>query len=90
MPHIGLRFVGLGALASGSHAEPRFVPEGTTVEEVWEIFRSSADEHDFLARMSERQVSILLNGKLIRRAEGLQTVLEEQDVVTFMVVATGG
>jgi molybdopterin converting factor small subunit len=52
--------------------------------------RSSADEHDFLERVDERQISILLNGKLTRRAEGLQTVLEEQDAVTFMVLATGG
>ena len=66
------------------------MPEGTTIQELRESVRSSADDHDFFARMNERQVSILLNGKLIRRAEGLQTVLEEQDKVTFMVLVTGG
>lgn len=90
MPHISLRFFGLGSRASGSHLETRFVPEGTTIQELWESVRSSADDHDFLARMNERQVSILLNGKLIRRAEGLQSVLGQEDVVTFMVLVTGG
>lgn len=90
MPNINLRFFGLGARASGSHSEIRFVPEGSTIEEVWEDLRFSADDHDFLERIDETQVSTLLNGKLIRRAEGLQTVLEEQDTVTFMVLATGG
>jgi molybdopterin converting factor small subunit len=35
-------------------------------------------------------VSIILNTRLVQRAEGLQTALEERDVIAFIVLAAGG
>ena len=90
MPQIKLRFYGLGRKAGGLHSETRFVPEGTTIREVWDSLQSFAHDHEFLAQVNERQVSVLLNGKLVRRAEGLQTTLVEGDTVTFMQLITGG
>ena len=90
MPHITLRFVGFGARASGSHVETRYVPQGTTLKELCESVDAPGNDHGWLALTDTGPVSIVLNGKLVRRATGLQTVVEEQDVVSFIVLAAGG
>ncbi len=66
------------------------MPEGTTIQEVWDSLQSLAHDHDFLAEVHERQVSVLLNGKLLRRTKSLHTILVEGDTVTFMQLITGG
>ncbi len=90
MPHISLRFVGFGARASGSHAETRCVPQGTTLKELCESIDAPVDDRACLALTDAGPVSIVLNGKLIRQATDLQTIVEEQDVVSFIVLAAGG
>ena len=90
MPHISLRFVGFGARASGSHVEARFVVQGTTLKELCESVGAPVDNQSCLARTDSGPVSIVLNGKLVRQATELQTVLKDQDVVSFIVLAAGG
>lgn len=90
MPNISLRFVGLGDRASGSREEARCVPEGTTLREVCDGVGSAVDGRAGLILEDAGPVSIVLNGELLRRTEELAIVLEEGDVVAFMVLATGG
>lgn len=90
MPHISLRFVGFGARASGSHEERRCVPQGTTLKELCESVGAPVDDQRWLALTDAGPVSIVLNGQQVRRATDLQTVVEEQDVVAFIVLAAGG
>lgn len=90
MPQISLRFVGFGARASGSHVETRCVPEGTTLKELCESAGAPIADHSCLAPTELGKVSIVLNGTLVHRATELQTVVEEQDVVAFIVLAAGG
>ena len=90
MPHISLRFVGFGARASGSHVETRCVPQGTTLKELCARVGAPVDDHGRLAPTDAGPVSVVLNGKLVRPATDLQTVVEEQDVVSFIVLAAGG
>lgn len=90
MPDIELRLFGFGAKASGWDTDTRSVSEGTTVSAVWDSLRSSAQEGELLARIDERHVFFLLNGKLIPRTETHDAVLEDGDTVTFMVMAIGG
>ena len=90
MPHISLRFVGFGAQPSGSRVETRCVPEGTTLKEVCESVGTSLDDRGWLAPTDKGPASLVLNDKLVRGAGELQTVLEEQDAVAFMVLAAGG
>mgnify|MGYP001825300856 CR=1 len=90
MPHISLRFAGFGARASSPHIETRVVPQGTTLKELCESVDAPVDEQRCLALMDAGPVSIVLNGRQVRRATDLQTVVEEQDVVSFIVLAAGG
>jgi molybdopterin converting factor small subunit len=68
----------------------RCVPQGATLKELCESVGAAVDDHSCLARTDLGPVSIVLNGKLVRRATDLQTVVEEQDVVSFIVLAAGG
>jgi molybdopterin converting factor small subunit len=90
MPRISLRFVGFGARASGSREEMRRVPQGTTLKELCESVGAPVDEQRCLAFTDAGPVSIVLNGKQVRRATDLQIVVEEHDVVAFVVLAAGG
>ena len=90
MPRISLRFVGFGARASGSREEVRCVPQGTTLRELCESTGARVDDQSCQARMDVGPVSIVLNGKQVCRATDLQIVVEEQDVVAFIVLAAGG
>jgi len=90
MPQISLRFVGFGARASGSHVETRCVPEGTTLKELCESAGAPFDDRGCLAPSELGKASIVLNGKLVHGATDLQTVVEDQDVVSFIVLAAGG
>ena len=90
MPSINLRLFGFGPRASGWDTDTRSVSRGTTVLAVWNSLRSSAQEGELLARIDERHVVFLLNGKLTPRAQRQEAVLEDGDTVTFMVMAIGG
>ena len=90
MPHVRLRFVGFGARASDSREEMRCVPQGTTLKTLCESVGAPVDGQRGLALTDAGPVSIVLNGKLVRRAAELQTVVKEQDVVSFIVLAAGG
>ena len=90
MPHIRLRFVGFGARASGSREEMRCVPHGTTLKALCESIGAPVDDQRRLALTDTGPVSIVLNGKLVRRAAGFEAVVEEQDLVSFIVLASGG
>jgi sulfur carrier protein ThiS len=90
MPDIRLRLFGFGSKASGWEIDTRSVPQGTTASGVWKSLRSSAEEGALLARIDERNVFYLVNGKLIPRTRLEETVLEDGDTVTFMVMAIGG
>jgi sulfur carrier protein ThiS len=90
MPDIRLRLFGFGSKASGWEVDSRSVPQGTTVSAVWNSLRSSAEEGALLARIDESNVFYLVNGKLIPRRRLEETLLEDGDTVTFMVMAIGG
>ena len=90
MPSINLRLFGFGPKASGWDTDTGSVARGTTVSEVWDSLRSSAREGELLARIDERHVVFLLNGKLIHEAQRQEAVLDDGDTVTFMVMAIGG
>jgi len=90
MPNIRLRLFGFGAKASGWDTDTLSVPQDTTVSEVWQSLRSSAEEGELLARIDERHVFFLVNGKLIHGAQLQEAVLRDGDTVTFMVMAIGG
>lgn len=90
MPNIRLRLFGFGSRASGWDTDVRSVSQGTTVSGVWDALRSSAKEGELLARIDERHVFFLLNGKAIPSNQTREAVLEDGDTVTFMVMAIGG
>lgn len=90
MPNIELRLFGFGPKASGWDTDTRPVSPGMTVSQLWDSLRSSAREGELLARIDERHVVFLLNGKLIPTAQRQEGVLEDGDEVTFMVMAIGG
>ncbi len=90
MPEIKLRLFGFGSRASGFDTETKDIAAGTTMRELWETLRSTADDDELLARIDERNVFFLVNGKFIRQAEMPQTVLADGDTVTLMVLAIGG
>jgi molybdopterin converting factor small subunit len=90
MPHVNVRFVGFGDRASGSQVGTRYVDQGTTLKAFCESVGAPVENDGCLARTDLGPVSIVLNGKLIRQATELQTVLKEQDVVSFIVLAAGG
>jgi len=85
-----LRLFGFGSRASGYDTKGRDIPAGTTLRELWENLRSSADDTELLARIDEKNVFFLVNGKMIHRDDMPQTDLEEGDTVTLMVLAIGG
>ena len=64
--------------------------QDTTLKELCESVGAPVENHSCLARTDLGPVSIVLNGKLVRQATDLQAVLEEQDVVSFIVLAAGG
>ncbi len=90
MPEIKVRFFGLNRKASGVEIETRHVADHTTVGALWNSLRSSAHPDELLARVDERTVAVLVNRRVIDRAETPQTVLAEGDTVTFMVFVMGG
>lgn len=90
MPGINLRLFGFGPKASGWDTDTISVSRSTTVADVWDGLRSSAREGELLAQIDERHVVFLLNGKLIPESRRQEAVLEEDDTVTFMVMAIGG
>jgi sulfur carrier protein ThiS len=90
MPDIRLRLFGFGPRASGWDTDTSVVPQDTTVAEVWKSLRSSAQDGELLARIDERHVFFLVNGKLIHGAQLQEAVLRDDDTVTFMVMAIGG
>ncbi|HJX39667.1 MAG TPA: MoaD/ThiS family protein [Anaerolineae bacterium] len=90
MPNIRLRLFGFGPKASGWDTDTTSVPQGTTVSEVWQSLRSSAEEGELVARIDERHVFFLVNGKLIHSAQLQEAALQDGDTVTFMVMAIGG
>jgi len=85
-----LRLFGFGSRASGFDTETKNIAAGTTMRELWETLRSCADDDELLARIDERNVLFLVNGKLIRQRELPHTVLVNGDTVTLMVLAIGG
>jgi molybdopterin converting factor small subunit len=90
VPQINLRFFGFGSRASGIDTEAKNVRQGTTARELWEALRSSAGEQELLARIDEKNVSFFVNGRLVHHGKMHESVLEEGDTVTFMVLAMGG
>ena len=90
MPDVTLRFVGFGTRASESRVETRRVSHGTTLKALCASLGGPVDEHGWLAPTELGPVSMVLNGKLVRRPTGLQSVVKEQDVVSFIVLAAGG
>ena len=90
MPQVSLRFVGFGPRASGASEETRCVPQGTTLKELCESIGAPVDEQRCLALTDAGPVSIVLNGRQVRQATDLHTVVEEQDVVSLIVLAAGG
>jgi sulfur carrier protein ThiS len=90
MPEINLRFFGFGSRASGYDTKTWEIPAGTTLWQLWETLRSSADDKELLARIDEKNVFFLVNGKLIHQEYMPQTDLTEGDTVTLMVLAIGG
>lgn len=85
-----MRLFGFGSKASGYDTKTRNIPLGTTLRELWETLRSSADDREMLARIDEKNVFFLVNGKMIHQEDMPQTDLEEGDTVTLMVLAIGG
>jgi len=90
MPSIEVRLFGFGPKASGWDSNTRSVSQGTTVSRLWDNLRSSAGERELLARIDERHVVFLLNGKLIPVSQRQEAALEDGDEVAFMVMAIGG
>ena len=90
MPEIILRLFGFGYRASGYDTKGRDIPAGTTLRELWEILRSSANDNELLATIDEKNVVFLINGRLVHQEDMPQTHLTEGDTVTLMVLAIGG
>ena len=90
MAQITLRLVGFGDRASSPHVETRGVPQGITLNELCESVGATIDDRRCLALTDAGPVCIVLNGRQVRRATGFQAVLDERDVVTFIVLAAGG
>ncbi len=90
MPRVTVRFFGLGSKASGVDTRVEDVPDGTSLGQLWDSLRCSAEHNDLLARIDERQLFLIRNGELISHQKVRQTPLEEGDVVTLMVLAIGG
>lgn len=90
MPQVTVRLFGFGGKASGFDTRPETVGHGSSLHQLWESLRCSAEHSDLLARINEEQVLFLRNGELIRQEKMQETPLEEGDTVTFMVLAIGG
>jgi molybdopterin converting factor small subunit len=75
---------------SNPRVEERDVPQGVTLKELCAIVGAPADEERCLALSEEGPLSIVLNGRLVRQAPDLQTVMADGDVVSFVVLAAGG
>jgi molybdopterin converting factor small subunit len=90
MPQVTVRFFGFGSKASGFDTRTETIGQGSSLRQLWETLRCSADHSDLLARIDERQVFFLRNGELVRHEKIQETPLEEGDTVTLMVLAIGG
>lgn len=90
MPEIRVRFFGFRTETSDFETQTLSVPDGTTVKDLWNELLSSPDTGQVLGRVDERTVAVLVNRRVIDRAETPQTVLAEGDTVTFMVFVMGG
>jgi molybdopterin converting factor small subunit len=90
MATVIIRLFGFGSRASGYETETRVISEGTTIRELWENLRTSANPESLLAHMEEKKVWVLINGRHFNQAEKWQTPLTDGDTVTFMVYAMGG
>lgn len=90
MPDITLRLFGFGSRASGFEVEYRKISAGTTVRQVWDSLRAGAGDTELLARIDERSVVFLINGRIIGQDKMSETTLADGDTLTCMVLAMGG
>lgn len=90
MPKVRLRLFGFGDRVDRFREEARAIGHGATVRSVWEELRTTSGKEELLARIDERAVLILVNGKPIHQLEDWQTVLAAGDGVSIMVKAFGG
>jgi len=90
MPQVTVRFFGFGGKASGFETRTEDVTEGTSMRQLWDSLRCSAEHGDLLGRIDERQVLFIRNGELVSRENVEKTPLDEGDAVTLMVLAIGG
>jgi molybdopterin converting factor small subunit len=90
MATVTVRLFGFGPRASEYETETRLIAEGATIRELWEDMRKSAMPESLLARIEEKKVWVLINGRHFNQAEKWETPLAEGDTVTFMVYAMGG
>jgi hypothetical protein len=90
MADITVRLFGFGSRASGFETEFRKITTGTTVRQVWDNLRAGADDTELLARIDERSVVFLINGRIIGQDRISEATLEDGDTLTCMVLAMGG
>lgn len=90
MPEIRVRLYGLGEKAGRFQEEAMTVAQGATVRTLWEELRARARGDEFLARIDEQAVLVLVNGNPIHHLDDWDTVLKEGDKVSLMVKAFGG
>ena len=90
MIEVVVRLFGFGVKASGVQEQTRTITEGTTVRQLWETLQTSAPAGSRLSIIEERKVSVYVNGHAFPQIKKWETVLQEQDTVTFMVLAMGG
>jgi len=90
MPKVTFRLFGFGDRANRFREEATAIAHGATVRSVREEPRTTSGKEELPARIDERAVLILVNGKPIHQLEDWQTVLQNGDKVTILVKAFGG
>jgi len=90
MAKVTLRLFRFGNRADRFREEARTIAHGATVRSVWEELWTTVGKGELLARIDERAVLLLVNGKPIHQLEDWETLLENGDKVTILVKAFGG
>jgi molybdopterin converting factor small subunit len=87
---VHLRLFGLGRGDASKAHLTQSIESGTTVESLWQGLRAASGPDEKLSTFDRRAMLVLVNGRPIRFLAGWQTVVADEDTVSFMPKAFGG
>ena len=90
MAQVQLRLFGLREGHSRLNKISQIINQSKTVGDLWNDLQGMAEPGDRLAAIDREGILALVNGRPIHLLQGWETMVVDQDQVTFMLKTAGG